>query len=39
VSGPLHPGGYDFFKAIQLALRDWLAGGMTETAPIYGDPE
>jgi hypothetical protein len=29
----------DFFKAIQLPLRDWLAEGTTKTALIYGDPE
>jgi len=26
-----------FFKAVQVPLRDWLAGGTTKTALIYGD--
>jgi hypothetical protein len=29
----------DFFKALQLPLRDWLANGSTKTALIYGDEE
>ncbi len=29
----------DFFKALQLPLRDWLASGTTKTALIYGDEE
>ena len=27
----------DFFKALQVPLRDWLSGGSTKTALIYGD--
>jgi hypothetical protein len=27
----------DFFKAIQLPLKDWIAAGTTKTALIYGD--
>lgn len=27
----------DFFKALQLPLSDWLSGGTTKTALIYGD--
>ena len=29
----------DFFKALQVPLRDWLAHGTTKTALIYGDEE
>ena len=29
----------DFFKALQVPLRDWLADGTTKTALIYGDEE
>jgi hypothetical protein len=29
----------DFFKALQVPLRDWLAEGTTKTALIYGDEE
>jgi hypothetical protein len=27
----------DFFKSIQLPLQDWITGGTTKTALIYGD--
>jgi hypothetical protein len=29
----------DFFKALQVPLRDWLTDGTTKTALIYGDEE
>ena len=27
----------DFFKAVQVPLKDWLTAGTTKTAIIYGD--